>query len=85
MTYKGYCGVPYYQGTRNSTMKTAQLHPNIRYIALEDKEGDFGILVHHDGSYVYAAVEVDSQDMFREVYGEMMALRGVRDSLANVV
>ena len=65
-------------------MKSAQLHPNIRYVSLNDGDGDFGILLHHDGDYVYAAVEVDSQEMFREVFNEMLALRGVRDQLATV-
>tara|TARA_Y100001938_G_C7825329_1_gene298627 strand:+ start:320 stop:562 length:243 start_codon:yes stop_codon:yes gene_type:complete len=65
-------------------MKSAQLHPNIRYVSLTDDDGDFGILLHHDGSYVYAAVEVDSQAKFRDVFNEMLALRGVRDQLAAV-
>ena len=65
-------------------MKSAQLHPNIRYVSLTDDDGDFGILLHHDGNYVYNAVEVDSQEKFRNVYDEMLALRGVRDQLAAV-
>ena len=65
-------------------MKSAQLHPNIRYVSLTDDDGDFGILLHHDGNYVYNAVEVDSQEKFRNVYTEMLALRGVRDQLAAV-
>ena len=65
-------------------MKSAQLHPNIRYVSLADSEGVFGLLIHHDDEHVYAAVEVDSLELFREVYDEMMALRRTRDSLAAV-
>lgn len=65
-------------------MKSAQLHPNVRYVSLTDDDGDFGILLHHDGDYVYAAVEVDSRESFVEVFNEIMALRGVRDQLATV-
>ena len=65
-------------------MKSAQLHPNIRYVSLNDDDGDFGILLHHDGDYVYAAVEVDSRDMFTEVYNEMIALRRTRDELSSI-
>lgn len=65
-------------------MQAAQLHPNIRYVALNDKEGDFGILIHHDEEHIYAAVEVDSEEMFREVLEEMKALRRVRDELTGV-
>ena len=63
-------------------MKSAQLHPNIRYVSLTDDDGDFGILLHHDGDYVYAAVEVDSKEMFTEVFNEIMALRDTRDQLS---
>ena len=63
-------------------MKTAQLHENIRYVSLTDDDGDFGILLHHDGNYVYNAVEVDSQEKFRNVYNEMLALRRTRDELS---
>ncbi len=65
-------------------MKTVQLHENIRYVALNDDDGDFGLLIHHDGDYVYATVEVDSREMFVEVFNEMMALRRTRDSLMAV-
>ena len=65
-------------------MKTAQLHPNIRYVSLTDDDGDFGILLHHDCNYVYNAVEVDSREKFCNVYDEMLALRGVRDQLTAV-
>lgn len=65
-------------------MQTAQLHPNIRYVSLTDDDGDFGILLHHDGNYVYAAVEVDSREAFVEVYNEMLALRRTRDTLMAV-
>ena len=65
-------------------MTSAQLHPNIRYVSLKDDDGDFGILVHHDGDYVYAVVEVDSREMFTEVFDEMIALRRTRDQLAAV-
>ncbi len=65
-------------------MKTAQLHPNVRYVSLTDDDGDFGILVHHDGDYIYACVEVDSKEMFTEVFNEIMAIRGVRDQLMSV-
>ena len=69
---------------RTKLMQTAQLHPNIRYVSLTDDDGDFGILLHHDGNYVYAAVEVDSREMFVEVYEEMLALRRTRDELMAV-
>ena len=65
---------------RATAMKTAQLHPNIRYVSLTDDDGDFGILLHHDGSYVYAAVEVYNKEMFTEVFQEMMSLREFRDT-----
>ena len=51
-------------------MKSAQLHENIRYVSLTDDDGDFGILLHHDGDYVYAAVEVDSRETFT-VFGSI--------------
>lgn len=63
------------------TMKAVQLHPNIRYVSLSDNDGDFGILLHHDGDYIYSAVEVDSKETFSEVYQEMIALRKTRDTL----
>ena len=65
-------------------MQTAQLHPNIRYVSLTDDDGDFGILLHHDGNYVYAAIEVDSRESFVKVYEEMLALRRTRDTLMAV-
>ena len=65
-------------------MKSAQLHENIRYVSLTDDDGDFGILLHHDGDYVYAAIEVDSRESFTEVYNEMMALRRTRNELMAV-
>ena len=65
-------------------MVSAQLHPNIRYVSLNDDDGDFGILLHHDGDYVYAAVEVDSRETFTEVYNEMLALRRTRNELMAV-
>ena len=65
-------------------MQIAQLHPNIRYVSLSDTEGDFGILIHHDADFVYAAVEVDSRETFTEVFDEMMALRRTRDELMAV-
>ena len=66
-------------------MKSAQLHENIRYVALNDADGDFGMLIHHDGDYVYAAVEVYDKDMFSAVYNEMLSLRQTRDDLEGVV
>ena len=69
---------------RTKQMQTAQLHPNIRYVSLTDDDGDFGILLHHDGDYVYAAVEVDSRETFTEVYNEMLALRRTRNELMAV-
>ncbi len=65
-------------------MKSAQLHPNVRYVSLTDDDGDFGILIHHDGDYIYATVEVDSREMFVEVFNEIMALRNTRDQLMSV-
>ena len=65
-------------------MTHVQLHQNIRYVPLSDDEGDFGLLVHHDGQHVYAAVEIDSREMFAEVYDEMLALRRTRDELMAV-
>ena len=65
-------------------MKSAQLHPNIRYVSLADNDGDFGILIHHDADFVYSAVEVDSREMFTEVFDEMIALRRTRDELMAV-
>ena len=55
-------------------MTTAQLHPNIRYISLTDEEGDFGILLHHDGDKVYNAFEVYDRDHFVRVYDELLSL-----------
>ena len=66
-------------------MTAVQLHPNIRYVPLSDNDGDFGMLLHHDGDYVYAAVEVYDKQMFRRVFNEMMQLRGVRDNLVNAL
>ena len=55
-------------------MKSVQLHQNIRYVSLNDEQGEFGILLHHEGDYVYNAVEVDSEEKFRAVYDEMSNL-----------
>ena len=65
-------------------MKSAQLHENIRYVSLTDDDGDFGILLHHDGDRVHSAVEVDSRDTFVTVYNEMLALRRTRNKLMAV-
>ena len=65
-------------------MTPVQLHPNIRYVSLTDPDGDFGLLIHHDGDYVYACVEVDSREMFTEVFNEIMALRDTRDQLSSL-
>ena len=62
-------------------MTAVQLHENIRYVSLSDNEGEFGILVHHDGDYVYSAVEVYDKDSFSQVYTEMCQLRGIRNQL----
>ena len=69
---------------QRATMQSAQLHPNIRYVSLNDEAGVFGLLIHHDEEHIYAAVEVESLESFREVYEEMVALRRVRDSLTAV-
>ena len=72
----------YYRGVKTRpTMKSAQLHENIRYVSLNDPDGDFGLLIHHDGDYIYAVVQVDSKEMFTEVFNEIMALRNTRDKL----
>ena len=55
-------------------MRSAQLHDNIRYISLSDDEGDFGILLHHDGEHVYNAYEVYDKEHFTRVYEELVEL-----------
>ena len=65
-------------------MQSAQITPNIRYVSLNDDAGVFGLLIHHNEEHIYAAIEVDSLEAFREAYDEMVALRRVRDSLTAV-
>lgn len=55
-------------------MPAAQLHANIRYIPLTDDDGDFGLMLHHDGEHVYNVVEVQDRDQFTRVYNEMLSL-----------
>ena len=55
-------------------MKSAQLHPNIRYISLTDDDGDMGILIMHYGEKVLNAVEVSDRDAFASAYSSMRSL-----------
>ncbi len=55
-------------------MKSAQLHPNIRYISLTDDDGDMGILIMHYGDKVLNAVEVSDRDTFTSCYNSMRSL-----------
>ena len=55
-------------------MKTASLTPHIRYVALSDEDGDFGILLHHLNGHVLNAVEVHDKEEFTNVYESMVSL-----------
>ena len=55
-------------------MQTCQLTPNIRYVALTDDDGDFGLLLHTFNSQVINVREVHDRDEFTRVYNDMVAL-----------
>ena len=57
-------------------MQAAQISPNIRYISLDDKDGDFGILIVHLNGYVYHTTEVYSRDDFKAKYNELQEIYG---------
>ena len=62
-------------------MQSAQLHPNIRYVALSDDEGDFGLLIHHEGDYLYNVIEVHDKGEFTRVYEELQDFVDVNRAL----
>ena len=55
-------------------MKTVQLTPNIRYVALSDDDGDLGILLHTYNGQVLNAHEVHSREQFTNVYNTLVEL-----------
>ncbi len=63
-------------------MKSAILTPHIRYVALDDEEGCFGILLNHLNGTVINAVEVYDRDMFTRVFNEMVSLSTPVESVA---
>ena len=64
------------------TMTSAQLTPHIRYVALSDDDGDFGILLNHLNGIVINAVEVYDRAMFERVFNEMVSLSTPVESVA---
>ena len=57
-------------------MRTAQISPNIRYISLDDNEGEFGIFIVHLNGYVYHTQEVYSREEFTRVYNQLQEVYG---------
>ena len=57
-------------------MRTAQISPNIRYISLDDEDGNMGIFIVHLNGYVYHTQEVYSRDEFTRVYDELQEVYG---------
>ena len=57
-------------------MHTAQISPNIRYISLDDNDGEFGIFIVHLNDYIYHTHEVYSRQEFVKVYEELQSVYG---------
>lgn len=49
-------------------MTSAQLLPNLRYIAMNDDEGTFGLFIHHEGTQVIETYEVTDREQFTSVF-----------------
>ena len=49
-------------------MKSVQISPNVRYVSLDDEDGNFGIFVVHSGSQVFRTYEVSTREEFVETY-----------------
>jgi hypothetical protein len=60
--------------SNETKMSSVQLTPYIRYVALSDDDGDFGVLLHHLDERVLNAVEVQDKEMFTRVFNDMVAL-----------
>ena len=54
-----------------STMQSVQISPNVRYIALDDADGDFGVFVVHSGDQVFRTYEVSSREEFATTYDKL--------------
>ena len=46
-------------------MKSIQLAPRLRYLQLNDDNGQFGLLIVHDGSHINYTIQVESYDELR--------------------
>jgi len=43
-------------------MKAIQLNENLRYIQLNDENGDFGVLVVHTEDHVHYTIQIESRE-----------------------
>ena len=43
-------------------MKTIQLAPRLRYVQLSDDQGEFGLLIAHEGDHINYTIQVESYD-----------------------
>lgn len=46
-------------------MKAVQLTDNLRFIQLNDDEGDFGLIVVHTEDRVHYTIQVETEDQLR--------------------
>ena len=50
-------------------MKGVQLYPGIRFLAMNDEEGEFGLMIMHDADEnVLTHATIENREMFNEVY-----------------
>ena len=52
-------------------MQSVQISPNLRYVALNDESGDFGVFVVHAGNQVFRTYEVSSREEFVATYDKL--------------
>ena len=57
-------------------MKATQISPNIRYISMDDEDGNMGIFIVHLNDYIYHTQEVYSREEFVKVYQELQEVYG---------
>ena len=57
---KGYGGV-----SQANPMKAIQLTDNLRYIQLNDEQGDFGLIVVHTDNHVHYTIQVENEAELR--------------------
>ena len=46
-------------------MTGVQLTPNLRYLSLNDEQGDFGLLIAHSGDRVLYTIQIETEEELR--------------------